>query len=234
MEDQKTRWDRLQIRFKNSWIGVIILVVVALTAFLVQIGDLARKVSGSIRPVPAAQLRTITPSIKPLDQFSDKAVRVGSDTVYPVGATLDFNLVHDGAGEEVIIVESIDVRVDAFDPGLACPFALTGDRIFGHGFAPVRVFTVYMANGSVSSVQFKPAPAAPMKRGNSNNLLATEETRLKLEKAGDDIEAIAVTFILEDAARYRIGLSVRYENRNGAQIATIPPVTICKPREEAR
>ncbi len=187
MEGQTTRWERFQIWFKDSWIGIIILALVAIMASLSQIIDFAGKVSRSIRSTPAAQLLTITPSIKPLDQYRDKVVRVGSDTVYPGGAVFDFNLTHDRAGEEVIIVDSIDVRVDAFDPGLACPFALTGDRIFGHGFAPVRVFTVYMTNGGVNSVQFKPASDAPMKRGNSSNLLATGEVRLKLEKAGDDL-----------------------------------------------
>jgi hypothetical protein len=238
MEDAKTRWEQLQGRFKNSWIGIIILALIALTAVLAQVGDLAKKVSEWIRPAPAANLRPIAPSIKPLDQFSDKAVRVGLDTIYPVGATFDFNLVHDGPGDEVIIIDGVDVRVDAFEPGVDCPFTLTGDRIFGRGEAPVRVFTVYMADGRVSSVQYKPAPNEGMRRGHSNNLLATEgpegtATRLRLRKAGDETEAMTVKFIVDDAAQYRIGLSIRYENRNGAKVASFPSVTVCKPREVA-
>jgi len=235
MEDDKTRWEQLQTRFKNSWIGIIMLALIALAAVLTQIADSAKKVSESIRPAPAANLRPIAPSITPLDQFSDKVVRVGSDTIYPVGATFDFSLVHDGAGDEVINIDGLDVRVEAFERGAACPFTLTGDRIFGHGEPPVRVFTVYMADGKVSSVQLKPARNEPMRRGHSNNLLATEDTPtpLRLRKADDETEAMQVKFIVDDAAQYKIGLSIRYANRNGAKVATIPSVTICKPRDKA-
>ena len=104
----------------------------------------------------------------------------------------------------------------------------------GHGELPVRVFTVYMADGKVSAVQFKPAPNEGMRRGHSNDLLATEgaPTRLILRKAGEETEAMEVKFVVDDAAQYRIGLSIRYANRNGVKVATIPSVTICKPGEE--
>jgi hypothetical protein len=236
MKDAKTRYQRFVDRFQNSWVGIIVLVLIALTAGLAELGDSAKKVIEWVRPAPApaANLRAIAATIKPLDQFSDKAVRVGSDTIYPVGATFDFNLVHDGPGEEVINIDGVDVRVDAFEPGAACPFTLTGDRIFGHGELPVRVFTVYMADGKVSAVQFKPAPNEGMRRGHSNDLLATEgaPTRLILRKAGEETEAMEVKFVVDDAAQYRIGLSIRYANRNGVKVATIPSVTICKPGEE--
>ena len=176
MEDGKTtRWEQLQSQFKNSWIEIIILALIALTAVLAEVGDAAKKVREWIAPAAAANLRPIVPSISPLDQFSDKAVGVGSDTIYPVGAIFAFYLVHDGLGDDVITFNGIDVRVDTFDPGVVCPFTLTGDRIFGQGEPPARVFTVYMAAGKVDNVQYKPAPDKQMRRGKSNNLLAIEE-----------------------------------------------------------
>ena len=181
---------------------------------------------------PVAELRRIEPEITPLEKFSDKAMRVGSDTIYPVGATFKFDLVHNGPGDEVINIDGLDVRVDAFDPSAACPFTLTGDRIFGAGEAPLRVFTVHMAGGKVSSVQYKPARDEQMRRGKSNNLLDTEDSPpLRLQKAGDETEAMKVTFIVDDAAQYRIGLSIRYANRDGPKTFAVPSATICKPRE---
>jgi hypothetical protein len=69
-------------------------------------------------------------------------------------------------------------------------------------------------------------------RGRSKNLLDVDPPLpLVVRKAGDDIEKMKVTFIVDDGAQYRIGLSIRYTNREGPKTATIPPATICKPRE---
>jgi len=230
VSDANTKWDQLSSRFKNSWIGVVILALIAVAAVFAQFSGLITKIWEG--PPPAADLRRIEPEITPLEKFSDKVTTVGSDTIYPVGATFKFALVHNGAGEEAINIGGLDVRVDGFDADAACPFSLTGDRIFGAGEAPLRVFTVHMADGKVSSVQYKPAPDERMKRGKSNNLLDTEDAPpLRLRKTGDETEAIKVTFIADDAGRYRLGLSVRYANRDGRKTATIPSATICKPRE---
>ncbi len=231
MGDGGTLYDRLLTSFKNSWLGVVILSLIAVAAVVAQFSGLFAALWIWLFP-PAAELRRIEPEITPLEKFSGNVIRVGSDTIYPVGATFKFGLVHNGGGEEVIIVEDVDVRVDAFQAGAACPFTLTGDRIFGAGDAPLRVFIVHMADGRVSSVQYKAAPDERMKRGKSNNLLDTENSPpLRLRKANDETEAMKVTFIADDAAQYRIGLSIRYTNHDGPKTVTIPSATICNPRE---
>ncbi|MEA2942341.1 MAG: hypothetical protein QOD09_2870 [Bradyrhizobium sp.] len=234
MENPKTRWDQLQSRFKNSWIGIIILALIALMTAVAQVGNSTKTMIASVRPSPAAELRPITPTVTPLEQFGDKVVGVGPGAIYPIGATLEFKLVHDGLGADDISIDGVDVRIDAYDPSAACPFRLAGDRFFGGLEAPVREFTVFLADKKVSSVRYKAAPNEPTRRGHSNDLLATEDssTWLKVRK-NDDTERMKVKFIAEDAAQYRVGLSIRYSNRDGAKAATIPSIAICKPQENA-
>jgi len=232
MDEPRTKWEQLQSRFKNSWFGIIVLALIALAVFLSQVGDATKKVIDWIRPLPAADLwvQPMPPRIEPLEQFRELVKSAGPDTIYAVGATFHFGLQHDGTGEEVISINSLDVRVDAYDPRAGCPYTLTGDRIFGAGEAPLRVFDVRMSRGRVEAVQRKDQRNGPIMRGRSNNLLDIEPP-LPLVLRKTEIEKIIVTFIVDDAGRYRIGLSIRYTNRNGPKTAEIPSVAICKPQE---
>ncbi len=235
MEDRRTRWERLQSSFKNSWFGITVLGLIAVAAFLTQVGDSIKRASDWIRVPLEAGLRQIEPSIEPLDKFRHLVSFVGPEPIFPVGATLQFSLVHNLEGEEVISIAGLDVSVDSYVSGAMCPFTLTGDRIFGHGEAPLRVFTVHMADGRVSSVQRKEQRNGPIMHGRNSNLLDIDPPLpLVLRKTNDDIEKIVVTFIVDDAAQYRIRLSLRYSNRGGQKTATISSVNICNPRQLRR
>src|ERR1700750_331651 len=62
-----TKWDQLQTRLKNSWIGIVILALVAIAAVVAQFGDSVKKVSEWMGPAPAANLHPIVPTVTPLD-----------------------------------------------------------------------------------------------------------------------------------------------------------------------
>jgi hypothetical protein len=230
MDDAKTKWERLQSRFKNSWFGIIILALIAVAVSLSQVGDTVKKLGGWVGPTPAAELRVQTNQPEPLDPFRDELKSAGPDTIYPFGATLRFDLRRVGGGDEQVSINGLYVRVDDYQPRGACPYTMPGDRIFGAGSAPPRVFNVRMSEGKVRAVQRKDEQNGQMYRSVSSNLLDGESPlALRLQKTVDEIETFIVTFIVDDPARYKIGLSIRYTNRNESKTVETPSVAICKP-----
>jgi hypothetical protein len=227
MDNAKTKWEQVQSRFKNSWLGIIVLSLIAFAVFLTQIGDSVKKLNEWIRPAPVADLRYQPVFIEPLDKFRDLVTSPGADAIYPGGAKVRFNLTHDGRDDGVININSLDVTV-AHEPRFSCPYRLTGDRIYGAGESPLRQFDVFMSGGKIEAVERKEQRNGPVMRGRSNNLLDLDPPLpLVLHKTGDDTESILIIFHQDDPGRYKIGLSLRYTNRNGFKTADVASLAIC-------
>ena len=228
-DDAKTKWERLQRRFQNSWPGIAILALIALAAFVTQVGDLVQRVHEWIRPEPVADLKIESNTIQPLEKFRDLVTSSGPGTIYPVGALVGFSITHDGGGEEVVQINGLDIAVTSYEPQAACPFTLTADQIHGAGEAPLRQFDVLLSHGRVEAVQLKEDRNEPMRRGHSSNLLDIDPPLPLIIKARDDIEEIKIAFYADDPGRYGIDLSMRYTNSAGLKTAHVASVAFCKP-----
>ncbi len=228
----KTKWEMLQHRFKNSWFGIAILSLIAIVIFLSQIGDSWNKLVTFIRPAPAAELRIQSFQSMPLPQYSSLVSSQGSDTIYPIGAIVRFDLRHVGPAAETISINSLDVNI-SYDAQSTCPFELTGDDIFGAGFPPLRVFQVRLSHEGVKAVKWRKNMGAPIMRGRSDNILDLEPPRhiVLRGKDGEDVEAIQIQFVADDPGRYNIGLAASFTNSEGIKEADITSITVCKPRD---
>ena len=228
----KTKWEMLQHRFKNSWFGIAILSLIAMIIFLSQLGDSWNKLTTLIRPVPAAELRIQAFESKPLPQYSSLVSSQESDTIYPIGAIVRFDLRHVGPADETISIGSLDISI-SYDADSACPFKLTGDSIFGAGFPPLRVFQVRLFHGGIKAVSWKENAESPIIRGSSNNILNMEPPRhiVLYGKDHEDVEAIQIQFVADDPGRYNISLAASFTNREGIKKADISSIKVCKPRD---
>jgi len=225
-----TRWERLQRLFQNSRLGIAILALIAVAAFVTQVGDFVQRVHDWIRPEPAAELKIQSNTVRPLEKYRDLVTASGPGTIYPVGALVSFAMTHDGGGGEVVQINSLDVAVTSYEAGAACPFTLTADQIHGAGEAPLRQFDVLMSHGRVEAVQLKQDRDGPMRRGHSSNLLDIDPPLPLIIKATDDIEEIKIAFYADDPGRYGIDLSVQYTNSRGSKTAPVASVAFCKPQ----
>jgi hypothetical protein len=232
MAEDKTKWERLQSRFKSSWLGAIACALIAISFFTTKMSELVHTAIEWVKPSPAADLMVTVTGIAPIPKYQMLVVAAGENTIYPVGATIELELRHNGGSDEQIRINSMDVLVKAYSADGECPFKLVGDRIIGAGSAPVREFTVQMAGGFVKTVQLKMGPDGPAMRGSGNNLLDLDPPlKLTLDKA-DSVESAKAKFIAGAAEQYTIGLSIHYTSSQGSRSAEIKPFTICNPKPD--
>jgi len=228
---KQSRWDRLQGRFKNSWIGIALLALAAATMFLTQIGESTKKASEWINSTSHAGLDIQTLPNRPLEKFSGLVVALGPNTIFPAGANLSADLRHDHKADETISIRSLDVSIDAYDPHGACPYKLSSDRIAGAGANPVKVFVVHLSEGHVDSVERIEQPHGPVRHGRSKNLLELDEPLSLTLKKADDVEPIVVRFVIDDPGRYKVGLSASYTGGSGVSVKAVGSVSMCLPKD---
>jgi hypothetical protein len=227
-----TKWDQLQSRFKNSWLGLALLTVIALVVAATQLGDSTKKLIEWVRPIPAPQALIQSVSVEPLPQYRDWPRPTGAAAIYPGGAIVRFVARHDGKGddgEKTINLYGLDLKV-THDPQIACPFKPTGDDIRGAGEGPLREFIVLLSNGKVEAVQRKEQRSGPVARGRSDNLLELEPRFPLVLRKGEDPEQIIVNVAAVDLGHYQVGLSMRYTSRTEVKTADITSVSFCKPQ----
>jgi hypothetical protein len=239
MAEVTTQWERLQHRFKDNWLGVGVSLLLAVAVGASQIDGLLKSLTSiwkEVGPQQSASLLVQDVMVRPLPHYESLVASAGTNTVFPVGATVEFDLRHDHGSEEELRVRSLDVKVEAYEPQAACPFALSGDAVYGGAQAPLRRFDVFMDNGQVAEVQRREASNGPVSTGRSSNLLKIEPAfplslKPRGEKVADGIESLSVEFVVWDTARYRLNLSGSYTNLEGKKTVEIASVIICRPRE---
>jgi len=228
----ETRWDWLQRLFKDSWIGTVVLGLVTAVGVLSVFSEQAKKL---VWWAPVSDVSIQGFSVKPLAEYRkdyrNPATLVGTETVYPVGAILDITAEHNRKGDEVIRINSLDVKVVSYEPDVSLPFRLTGDQIRGAGTGKYfRQFEVRLSGGRVETVTLT-EPNGPERNGRSHDLLDVDPPFPLVLRKGDDPEILVVELIADDTARYRVSLSMSYTNRKKSKTIEVASVSFCNPRD---
>jgi S1-C subfamily serine protease len=168
--------------------------------------------------------------VGPLPQFRDVGIAAAQDPVYPVGAQVEFELRHNGRDKGEIRINHIDVKLDDYSKSAACPFTLTGDRFFGAGTAPVKVYNVQVTESGVSSVQYKD-PAGKSHKGKTDDILALDPpVKLTLHKSEtDSVETVQIIVRTLDPGQYKLSISLNYTTPKGEKKKKVTSLSICTP-----
>ena len=237
MDQPKTKWDQLQDRFKNSWIGLTVLGLTALAVALSQLSDSAKKLVEWLRPTPVVNISApvadvLVPAvlIEPLQHYRELAKLAGSEAIYPGGAVIRFNASQNGNGDDPISIDGLNLMVSSDDPQKPCPFKRTVDGYRGGGVGSfLRQFDVHVNGGKIEAVQRVEGPDTPPRRGDSENLLDLGSVLPIVLRKGEDPEIIIIRIAARDDGRYRYraGLSMRYTNRTGLKTKDLGSVSFC-------
>lgn len=228
MAANPTLFDELQRQFENNWWGVAVLALAAALLFASKIADALKNLAEKIRP-SSADLLIQALRMGPLPHFRDVAISA-QDSVYPVGAQIEFGLRHNGRDTGEIRVDSIEVKLDDYTKDAMCPFTLAGDKVFGAGRSPVNVYNVLVSGSGVSSVLYKD-PDGKSHKGRTGDILALDPPlKLTLHKSEtDSVESIQLLVQAPDPGLYRLSLSLRYSTPKGEGEKKVTSFSICTP-----
>jgi hypothetical protein len=224
-----TLFDELQRHLLNSWWGVVLAGTAAAVVFAGKIADALKKLI-ELFWRPAAELTIQALRVGPLPEFRHVPVGGARDSVYAVGAQVEFNLRHDGRDQGEIRIDHIEVKLDDFGKSAACPFTLTGDHFFGAGSAPVKVYRVGMSESGVTSVQYTDA-AGNLHRGKTDDILALDPpVKLTLHKSeADSVETVQITIWTYDPGLYKLSILLDYSTPKSQEKKKVTSLSICTP-----
>jgi hypothetical protein len=226
-----TLWDELQRQLQNNWWGVAVLAVAAALLFVGKIAEALKKLAEAINIFwhPSADLLIQALRVGPLPQFRDVAI-AAQESVYPVGAQVEFDLRHNGRDTGEIRIDRIEIKLDDYAKEAACPFTLTGDRVFGAGWAPGNVYNVLVSGSGVSSVHYKD-PAGKTHKGKTADILALDPpVKLTLHKSEtDSVETVQILIRALDSGLYKLSVFLRYTTPKGEGEKKVTSLSICTP-----
>ena len=227
MDTKTSRWDRLQTRFKNSFMGVVVLSLLAGTVLVTNAFDVGQRLNEWINP-PVADL-LVTPLAgpnrpRPLDAYdiiradkgqADKGATASTDApgVYPRGAKVSVDLAHNRAGNATIVLRGIEL-VSQYTPGLDPVYAYKAhnERVTGAGPIKPLVFHVALFGEEVGpAMRIIDAKQNLFAISQSNeNFLATDEPELFELTPADDAESIDIEVTAEEPGLYEISFVLTY------------------------
>ncbi len=234
-----TRWERLQVRFKNSIIGVVLLGSLAAGAFVTDVLDVGQRLKDWLDP-PVTDLLVTSLSganlPRPLDAYDLIQTSSQADTpaagsgVYPRGAKISIDLAHNRVGDATIVLRGIRL-VASYTPGPSTVLAYEahGERVIGAGPIKPLVFHVALFGDEVGpAMRVVDAKQQLFAISESNeNFLATDDPVLFELSPADDAESLEIEVTAEETGLYEISFVLTYAVLGEVRTTeTTPPVWI--------
>jgi hypothetical protein len=152
--------------------------------------------------------------LRPLDAHPVLEPAEFDGPVYTGGARLSFTLAHNGQGGRPIHLHAIVPEVLEYRAGVqpGLDYRVAGDRLFGAGVRPPRVFSIALKAGAVASARWMPdVPGGAPVPARADNLLDTDPPRvLHFTDTRDDIEELQGSVTLRDAGLVRLRFAFHY------------------------
>lgn len=239
MNSESSRWDRLQTRFKNSIIGVVVLSLLAGAVFLTNALDIGQRLKDWINPPVTDLLITKLAGAnrpQPLDAYdvikasTGAAASIAAPGIYPRGAKISVDLAHNRLGDATIVLRGIKL-ISQFSPGLNPLYAyeVHSERVIGAGPIKPLVFHVALFGEKVGpAMRVIDAKKNLFVISQSNeNFLATEEPVLFELNPADDSESIDIEVTAEEPGLYEISFTLTYSVLGEVKTKeTEPPIWI--------
>jgi hypothetical protein len=230
MRSRNSRWDRYVLRFKNTWVGVLILVMVAVVTFLSTSTGFVdwvynrffAKADLVISPLDSGKRLLRLPGHPLIDRGAPEA------TVFTGGFRARLSLAHNQKTDAPINVRGVMLKVDEFTPGElpGYDYRVNLDEIIGRGITEARVFDVTLSGEKVSSAVWIDENGNPLST-KPENLLDVEPPRVLTLKNKTDIgEELDIRVTPDKPGLYKVRFVFDYSVSGKDHIQTSTPVLV--------